>query len=242
MTSGRIITIRHLLARVHLRLILFAVLLAAASLTVSGGLVIRNYVQQNLDLLALTVAYTVEPAVMFDDRPAIVKGIASVAGGGGVQQVEVFNPAGQLLARWENPRARLPGWLRQAGERLLWHRPSVAPLNHSGSQIGEVRITGNSEGLVRFAVAGLIIASSTLMLTVIATRILASSLQSDVIGSLEHVAEVSHAVRTERSFDRRVQKAEIAEIQRFGQDFNALVSELQAWQASHPPKDTNEDL
>ena len=53
MTSGRIITIRHLLARVHLRLILFAVLLAAASLTVSGGLVIRNYVQQNLDLLAL---------------------------------------------------------------------------------------------------------------------------------------------------------------------------------------------
>jgi len=225
-------TIRDMLARVHLRLILFAVLLAAASLTLSGGLVIRNYATRNLDLVARTVAYTVEPAVVFGDKQAIVEGIASVADGGGVQQVEVRDAAGQVLARWSNPRAGLPDWMLEAGNRLLWRRAATAPLVRGATRIGEVRITGNPEGLLRFALAGAIIAISTLGLTVIATRILARRLQSDVIGPLEHVAEVAHAVRTERSFDRRVPVAGIAEIDRFGQDFNALLAELQGWHAS----------
>lgn len=232
MSKAGLPSIRDMLARVHLRLILFAVLLAAASLTLSGGLVIRNYAQRNLDLVARTVAYTVEPAVVFGDKQAIVEGIGSVAGGGGVQLVEVRDASGQVLAQWENPRAGLPGWLLQAGNRLLWRRPAVAPLVRGTTQIGEVRITGNPEGLLRFALAGAIIAFSTLGLTVIATRILARRLQSDVIGPLEQVAEVAHAVRTERSFDRRVPVAGIAEIDRFGQDFNALLAELQGWHAS----------
>lgn len=232
MSTARLLTIREMLGRVHLRLILFAVLLAAASLTLSGGLVIRSYAQRNLDLVARTVAYTVEPAVVFDDRQAILDGIASVADSGGVRQVEVRDPAGRVLATWTNPRAGLPDWLLAAGNRLLWRRPATAPLVHSGTRIGEVRITGNPEALLRFALAGTIIALTTLALTVIATRILARRLQRDVIGPLEHVAEVAHAVRTERSFDRRVPVAGIAEIDRFGQDFNALLAELQGWHAT----------
>ncbi|HEX4847354.1 MAG TPA: diguanylate cyclase [Novosphingobium sp.] len=232
MSAVRLPTIREMLGRVHLRLILFAVLLAAASLMLSGGLVIRSYAQRNLDLVARTVAYTVEPAVVFDDRQAIVDGIVSVSDGGMASQVEVFDPAGRLIAHWQNPRVSLPQWLLQSGNELLWRRPAVAPLIHSGTRIGEVRITGNPEGLLRFALAGAIIALTTLALTVIATRILARRLQRDVIGPLEHVAEVAHAVRTERSFDRRVPVAGIAEIDRFGQDFNALLAELQGWHAT----------
>lgn len=232
MSAARLLTIREMLGRVHLRLILFAVLLAAASLTLSGGLVIRSYAQRNLDLVARTVAYTVEPAVVFDDRQAILDGIASVADSGGVRQVEVRDPAGRVLATWTNPRAGLPDWLLATGNRLLWRLPATASLVHSGTRIGEVRITGNPEALLRFALAGAIIALTTLALTVIATRILARRLQRDVIGPLEHVAEVAHAVRTERSFDRRVPVAGIAEIDRFGQDFNALLAELQGWHAT----------
>lgn len=236
MSSSPLPTIRHILARVHLQLILFAVLLAATSVTLSGGLVIRNYAQRNLDLVARTVAYTVEPAVVFDDRQAILDGIASVASGGGVQQVEVLGQAGQILARWRNPRAGVPDWLMRAGTRALWRGSTVAPMIHSGSRIGEVRITGNPEGLLRFALAGLFIAVSTLVLTVLAARLLARRLQSHVIGPLEHAAEVAHAVRNGRAFDRRVQEAGIAEIDRFGRHFNALVDELQGWHAALPPK------
>ena len=50
----------------HLDCNAFAVALAAASLVVSGGIVIRNYAQRNLDLVARTVSYTVEPAVVLN--------------------------------------------------------------------------------------------------------------------------------------------------------------------------------
>ncbi|NBW76868.1 MAG: HAMP domain-containing protein [Sphingomonadaceae bacterium] len=239
MSTPPLPTIREMLARVHLRLILFAVLLAAASMTLSGGLVIRNYATRNLDLIARTVAYTVEPAVVFGDRQAIVEGIGSVAGGGGVQQVEVRDASGRILARWNNPQVGLPDWVLQAGNEWLWRRPAVAPLVHSGTRIGEVRITGNPEVMLRFALAGMIIALTTLALTVIAARILARRLQRDVIEPLEHVAETTRAVRTERAFDRRVPVSGIAEIDRFGQDFNALLDELQGWHVTHPHKNPN---
>ena len=88
---------------------------------------------------------------------------------------------------------------------------------------------------MRFGLAGLIIALSSLLLAVIAARLLARRLQSHVIGPLEHVAEVAHAVRAHRSFDRRVEEAGIAEIDRFGRHFNALVEELQGWHAQRRP-------
>lgn len=233
MTRAQLPTIREVLGGANLRLILFAVLLAAASVTVSGALAIRNYAQRNLDLMARTVAYTVEPGVVFGDRSAIVEGISSVAGGGGVQEVEVRDAGGHALVRWENRQSGLPRWLRDGGNRLFWRRPATAALVYNGARIGEVRIVGNPEGLLRFALAGTIIALCTLGLTIVASRILARRLDSDVVGSLERVAEVAHAVRAGRRFDQRIPAAAIAEIDRLSQDFNALVAELQDWQATH---------
>lgn len=232
MTRRPLPTIRDVLGRVHLRLILFAVLLAAASLMLSGGLVIRTYAQRNLDLVARTVAYTVEPAVVFGNHEAIVKGIDSVAAGGAVRLVEVRNQAGHTLAHWRNPDRELPDWLLQKGNDLLWPQPTVVPLMQSGKLIGEVRLLGNPEGLLRFTLAGAIIALCTLAITVVAARILARRLQSHVIAPLEQVAEVAHAVRTQRAFDHRVPEAGIAEIDQFGQNFNALLAELQGWHAT----------
>lgn len=232
MTQRPLPTIRDVLGRVHLRLILFAVLLAAASLMLSGGLVIRTYAQRNLDLVARTVAYTVEPAVVFGNHEAIVKGIDSVAAGGAVRLVEVRNHAGHILAHWQNPNRELPDWLLQQGNDLLWPQPTVVPLMQSGKLIGEVRLLGNPEGLLRFTLAGAIIALCTLAITVIAARILARRLQSHVIAPLEQVAEVAHAVRTQRAFDHRVPEAGIAEIDQFGHNFNALLAELQGWHAT----------
>lgn len=222
-------TLRQLLARVHLRLILFAVALAAASLMLSGVMVIRNYAQRNLDLLAHTVAYTVEPAVVFGDTGAIREGIVSVAGFGGVDRVDVRTPAGRLLARWDHPHADLHSWVEDAVSRALWPQPSVEPIRRGGAVIAEVRVYGNSEGILRYILSGALIALACLGLTVVATRILARRLQQDVIDPLDHVARVAHAVRTERAFERRVPSSGIAEIDRFGHDFNALLAELQGW-------------
>lgn len=224
-------TLRDLLARAHLRLILFAILLAAVSLVMSGGLMIRNYAQRNLELVARTVAYTVEPAVVFQDQAAIRDGIISVAAGRGVERVEVRDPAGRLLVEWRNPATGALAATSRSANALFWPSPVIGPVRHAHEQIAEVRIHGNSEGILRYVLVGMIIALSCLGLTVLATRILARRLQNEVVRPLEHVAQVAHAVRRDRAFERRVPASGIAEIDRFGQDFNGLLAELQGWHA-----------
>lgn len=226
--SAALPTLREILVRVHLRVVLFSVMLAAASVTLSGGLVIRKYAEHNLDLMARAVAAAIEPAVAFRDRAAIVTKVASVADSGSVQQIDVLDRAGHLLAHWRNPRAAQPRWLSQSAKLLPLRRAAVVPLLRGGSQIGVVRIIGNAEGLVRFVISAAFIALSTLVLTLIAGAILARRLHSHVIGPIEHVAAVADAVRSERLFNQRVQGGGIAEIDRLGRHFNALVAELQA--------------
>ncbi len=231
MAEPRLPTLRDLLARAHLRLILFAVLLATASLVLSGGLVIRAYAQRNLELVARTTAYTVEPAVVFEDREAIRDGLVSVAAGLGVERVEVRDAKGQVLGQWANPHSGALASLSRTANLFFWPDPVVSQIRRGDERLAEVRIYGNSEGLLRYGLAGLIIALSCLALTVLATRILARHLQREVIEPLEHVAEVAHTVRQDRTFEKRVPSSGIAEIDQFGRDFNALLAELQGWHA-----------
>lgn len=223
--------LRQLLARVHLRLILFAVALAAASMVVSGVIVIRNHASRNLELIARTVAYTVEPAVVFEDRQAIREAIVPVVSVAGVGRVEVRDAAGQVLAQWDPEELGYRSVIARTADRMFWPRPSVRRIERGGVTIAEVRVHGNSNSILRYALSGAIIALSCILLTVIATRILARRLQRDLIDPLDHVAEVAHAVWRDRTFEKRVPSAGIAEIDRFGQDFNALLAELQGWHA-----------
>ncbi len=224
-------TLRQLLAGVHMRLILFTVTLATASLLLSGMIVIRNYASRNLQLTAHTEAYTVEPAVVFGDRAAVLEAIVSVAAVGGIDRVEVREPGGPVLAAWNHPHGDLHSRFEDLANRLLWASPAFHPVERGGRVLAEVRVYGNSEGVLRYALSGAIIALSCLGLTVIATRILARRLQRDVIEPLDHVAAIAHAVRTDRAFEKRIPSSGIAEIDRFGQDFNALLAELQGWHA-----------
>ncbi|MCC6924659.1 diguanylate cyclase [Novosphingobium sp.] len=223
-------TLRDLLARAHLRLILFTVILAAASLMLSGVMVIRSYAQRNLELTARNVAYTVEPAVVFQDRQAIREGMTSVGVSTGVHQIEVVDPAGHSLAHWDRTHEG-PAWLLDAANSVIWPEPARADVRQGGTLIARVEVYGNSGGILRYMLAALLIALTCVGLTVVATRILARRLQNEVIAPLDHVAQVAHAVRQERAFEKRVPASGIAEIDRFGQDFNALLAELQGWHA-----------
>ena len=222
-------TLRHLLAKVHLRLIIFAVVLAAASLMLSGVLVMRGYAQRNLTLIAHSVAYTVEPAIAFQDKQAIADGMRLVGAVPGVRAVEVVDPQGRVLAGWTNTQSTWPDWLVDGTNRLVWPQPAAARILHGDTQVGLVRLTGDSSDILRFLLAAVVIALACIGVAVLATRILDQRLRADVLEPLEYLAEVAHSVRTERAFEKRVPSSGIAEIDRFGRDFNALLAELQGW-------------
>jgi diguanylate cyclase (GGDEF)-like protein len=222
-------TLRHLLAKVHLRLIVFAVMLAAVSLMVSGVLVMRGYAQRNLGLIAHSVAYSVEPAIVFEDRQAISDAMMLVGAVPGVAAVEVTDPRGLVLAKWSGSRSSWPDWLVDGTNRLIWPYPVVAKVQHGDTLMATVRLTGDSSDILRFLMAAVVISLACIGVAVLATRILDQRLRSDILEPLEYVAQVAHSVRTERAFEKRVPSSGIAEIDRFGRDFNALLAELQGW-------------
>lgn len=223
--------LRQLLTQAHLRLIAFAVLLAASTLALSGGLVIRAYVQHELVLTARTVAYTIEPAVVFEDRGQILEGMISVGAVPSVERMVVTDPAGTVLGSWQSEHDAAPGWLVAWANSLIWDAPARAEVIRDGRIIARIEVHGNAEGILRFLLSGAIIALCCVGLTVLAVRILARRLQNGLIAPLEHVAAVARAVRKERAFEKRVPASGIAEIDRFAQDFNALLAELQGWHA-----------
>lgn len=230
-------SLHDILERIHRLPVLFAVMLAALSFTLSGALVIHSYGERNLDLVARSLADRIEPAVHIGNPRGITDGIATVVARQSVDQVEVFDRTGHLLAHWRNPKASLPDWLLRAGNQVFLDRAIVAPLTRHGNQIGAVRVTGNPEGLLRFALAGAMIAFSTLVLTVIAMRIFSKSLQSAVLDPLAHLSEVAQAARSDRTFDQRVARSGIEEFDSFAANFNALLGELQARHDQGAPLD-----
>ncbi len=230
--QGNLPTLRQLLARGHLRLILFAVILASAFMAIGGILLARGYVQRNLDLVARTVSYTVEPALVFGDKQALEESIASVVRQKDVDRVEVVADDGGLLGQWERGPGGFAAGLEDAANGLVWPEPATLDVRRGGQHLATVRVFGSSRTILDFAARGLVIALCCIGLTILATRILARRLEDEIIEPIRHVADVAHAVRKDREFDRRVGHSGILEVDRFATDFNALLAQLQGWHLS----------
>ena len=222
-------TLRQVLARVHMRLILFAVLMAGVTLTITGVLVIRGYADRNLALIARTVAYTVEPALVFEDMEAARRGIGAVAASESVHRVDVRDGDGRLLVQWQRPGGGVMAVVEGAIARLVAPSPAISEIRRGDRLIARVGVYGGAEGLGRFILSGLATALACLVLTLVATWTLARRLQRDVTDPLGRIAEVAHAVSADRQFDRRAPTSYIQEVDQLGRDFNALLDELRDW-------------
>lgn len=224
-------TIRQTLARVHRRLVLLAVVLSGTLLMASGFLIIREYFERNLTLVARTIGYAVEPAIVFGDPEAISESIGSVAGMHEVRLVELRDGAGRLLARWsppDHPANSAPSLT----DRLLQLAPGRETIGHGEQRIGEVRVIGDTHILASYLLTGALISLCCLGITVLASRLLMRRMEEHVVEPLAQIASVAHMVRRKRAFGLRVPHSEIAEIDTFSTDFNALLAELQGWHAS----------
>lgn len=97
-------TLGSVIGRGHLIVALVAVTMASVSLTLLGVLALRVYADHNLHLIARSISYTVEAAVVFNDKDAATEALALIASTEEVADAQVFDTQGQLLARWQRPK------------------------------------------------------------------------------------------------------------------------------------------
>ena len=230
-SGGKPQTLRGLLARGHLRLVLFAVLLASISLMVSGLYTLRGYAAENVVLSTRSLAYSVEPALVFQDRGAARELVRNIGAGENLALVKIDDAEGKPFVHWHRPGTREFA-AKSMLARIMWLGPVTQDIEFRGKKVGSVTVTGSLRSMLRYALAGLIIALCCLGITVLATRILARRLQESIAVPFDRVAEIAHEASNERKLSGRLDPTGVAEIDRFASDFNALIAELENWHAS----------
>ncbi|MFJ2985172.1 MULTISPECIES: diguanylate cyclase domain-containing protein [unclassified Pseudomonas] len=222
-------TLRSVLGRGHLNVALLAVGLVGISLTVLGVLALRVYANHNLHLIARSINYTVEAAVVFDDSAAANEALELIARAEEVADAKVFNNDGEQLAHWQRSDDGMLGQLEAQVATALLGKPINLPVMHQQQKVGHIELVGQGRSLLLFLLSGL---GGILFCTVLSAFValyLSRRLLGDIVRPLRALASVAHAARRERSFDRRVPEAPIAELNELGNDFNALLDELEVW-------------
>ncbi len=222
-------TLRSVLGRGHLSVALLAVGLAGISLTLLGVLALRVYANHNLHLIARSINYTVEAAVVFDDSAAANESLALIASNEEVAEAKVFNNEGELLAHWQRGDTGMLGKLEVQVATALLDEPVNLPILHQQQKVGHTELVGQGRSLLLFLLSGLAGILFCTILSALAAQYLSRRLLNNITRPLRGVASVAHAARRERSFDRRVPEAPIAELNELGNDFNALLDELEVW-------------
>ncbi|SCZ04362.1 MULTISPECIES: diguanylate cyclase domain-containing protein [unclassified Pseudomonas] len=223
-------TLGSVIGRGHLIVALVAITMASVSLTLLGLLALRVYADHNLHLIARSINYTVEAAVVFDDSAAATEALALIASTEEVADAQVLNEHGRLLARWQRPQTGLLSELEVHIAKAFLEKPISLPIVHQGQNIGRIVLAGHGGSLLRFLLSGL---AGIILCTAVSAWValyLARRQLRAITGPLRSLAEVAHAARSERALDRRVPPAAIAELDNLANDFNALLDELESWQ------------
>jgi diguanylate cyclase (GGDEF)-like protein len=222
-------TLRDALARVNARVTLFAACLMAVAMLVVGFLAARDYAQQQLRVSAQAAGYTVEAALVFDDRQAIAEAVQPFTENPETARIEVRGANGAALFEWRAGATDLHFWGEGQLRALAALSPSEWPVMHDGRQIGTVIITGSADGLAHLLARGLGWMAACLLVIGIAAWLLTRRLQRAVAEPLAAMAQAAHKMREDRAYYRRLPGAEIAEIDSLSEDFNALLAEIQTW-------------
>lgn len=225
------VTLSNALMRAHVVCALIAVSLAGGTLMVAGMTQLRDVVENNLQLVARSIAYTADAAVVFHDKAAALESVTRIASADGVDSATVFDTHGNVLADWQRHRERAFDPVREFAGRLLLRAPVVVPILNDGFTVGQVRLIGSPDGLVGFVLAGFLWIVACLLLSVVSTLYLSRRIFNSITTPLGELAQVTHRVRTARAFGQRVPPAHIVELDELASDFNSLLDELEKWEA-----------
>jgi diguanylate cyclase (GGDEF)-like protein len=225
-------SLERVLRRTYVRLAFSAVSLAAVCLVLVAWTVLRAYANDNLMLLARSIAYTVEAAVVFNDKPAAEDAIAQIAGNEDIAQVRIVDNHGATFAFWERTG---DGPLSRGVHRiadLALPGGAIVPVMHNGKVLAKIRVRGRGHQFAIFLIGGIGGVLACLIIILGAGTLIARQMHRDIVEPLRALADVAHAVRRDRAFGRRAAATPIAELQELGDDFNALLDEFEVWQHS----------
>lgn len=211
------------------------VALACAGLFMSAASLysLQQYARHALTMAAHSLAFAGEPAIRFRDLEALRELAEQLAEREQLASVTVLDARGQRLLRVERAGQGAFDALARRVAELFMPQAVTAPVAGGGlgtGELGEVQL--RSDGRVLLGDLGLLLLALLGCVAVTALVVLAVSrhLTALIVQPLRAMVELTRAVRTSRSFDRRAQATPVQELNALADDFNALLAELQRQQ------------
>ncbi len=218
------------LQQAHFRVATIMMLAVGFALTLAALIALRTAAEQNLQLVARSIAYTTEAAVVFRDTIAIQESMGLIARQESLASAEIVDAHGILLGRYTRATHHLPDVVGDKVVALLLPRATTAPVLYQGRHIAEVRLRGDGADFVGFIFMGMAGMLVCLALGAVAVRQLSRRIQRDILQPVQALTAVTHAAQFDRTTSARAPASQIAEFHQLGEDFNALLMEIEAHQ------------
>lgn len=207
---------------------LLAVVLLVIALSVVALFSLRAQVQHRLELVARTVAYSAEAAVLFEDSRTASEILTLIATREGLREAVILLADQRPLSHYRHDANGVSERLSEVVTKLFFPMPVVSPVNLSEREIGTVIVYGSGKEFISYVMQTMIVALLCCVVFVVLARLLAKRMAQRISDRLQALTDAIHDVRLRQDFSSRVQAFDIREFDRLGQDFNALFAELHA--------------
>lgn len=217
--------LRRVLRRAQLRVAAIATGVVGGLLMLASAMLLRASAQNHLELVARSLAYTVDAAVVFRDARAAADILADVGRREHLALAEIRLPGGRVLARYQPPP---PEGLEDRLAALLPAFEMAQAVLADGQEQATLLVRAQARLLVQAAgwgLLGLLAGAASILLAV---RRAARELAEQVEAPLLALAAQTRTIRDAPDFDRRVPSARVTEIDALARDFNALLAQVQA--------------
>ncbi|MFT3758946.1 diguanylate cyclase domain-containing protein [Thauera sp.] len=228
MTSIKRTTLFQALRRLYTDSTVLAITLAGTALLILTLITLRGQLEQHLQLVARTIAYSAEAAVVFDDQRTASEILLQIAEREQLREASVVTLDERTLASHRYKSSGPLGHLDEAAGRLLFPDPITAEIRYNNKHIGNVVVHGNGARFIIYTLQAVGIGLACIVLFFYAARRLAGRMSQRIIAQLEALASATHGARLQQDFNRRVPTLDIVEFDQLGKDFNALFAELHA--------------
>lgn len=203
-----------------------ALALAAASLLLISFATVRALLDDKQHLIARTIAYSTEASVLFDDALSAQEIIDQIAEREHLVEASVLLEDGRVLAH-RSSSARFYGRFGPAFERLVFPAPASAPILRDRKSLGQVVLRGDGSVLIRFILLSALAVLLGMLLTLWAVGKLVRRMERSLVAQLEVLARFTRETWVNRDFERRLPEFGVLEFNALGQDFNALLGEIE---------------
>ncbi|MDR1646734.1 MAG: diguanylate cyclase [Zoogloeaceae bacterium] len=221
---SKTITLFSALRQANLNSALISMVVAGLLLSTLMFFSLRAQVTTNLNLVARTIAYSVEAALMFHDRASTQEILEQIVEREGLEMAQVKDSASNLIADFEVKHQSRN--LNQLLDHLVFPSPTVVIVKSNQHVLGYVSIRGNGEIFSIFFQKTLMVIALSLLVIGATSFFLARKTERSITRQLDNLAKNTLLFKASSPQERKA--FEIAEFQQIDEQFRELLAELDA--------------